>query len=190
MGKKENKCAKDYLEEELEKICLLEATTQPELKISTDEALAIYKQIQNELIPQEYAEYTDEQLSEIFESGELIEKLNQEDIFYNLNKNITVICPLCQKSNLVEDKSSIICQNVHSCNFKIDIRKTNVDLFELARRLDYSIAHHECDGVPHFQFKTSDNSNDSILFDQLSASKATCFLLMTCDKCSLMEFVI
>lgn len=92
----DKKSAKDYLEEELQKICLLEATTQPELKITVDEANDIYKQIQLELIPQSLGEYTDDELLEILSKEELDEKISQEAISNNINSY--VVCPLCQKN--------------------------------------------------------------------------------------------
>ncbi len=171
----------------MQKICLLEANTEPELRITTDEALEIYKQIQAELIPTSFSDYTDEQLSEILENEERLEKLNQETILNNFNKSL--VCPVCQKSNIYEENNMLICNNISGCKLKIDTLRCLVNLNELDRRLEIALAQHDCSEVPFFQFKARDE--DPVLFEQLIANKdASCFLLMSCEKCNFLEFII
>ena len=117
------------MQEELEKICLLEAKTNPNL-ITSDEAYEIYQQIQKELLPQ----YDTNQLDDYLKMLEIEEKLF-EDSINNINNNfLSVICPICFKSNLVQQNSIINCEN--SCNFKLDVVKTGIDMNQLKLRLD------------------------------------------------------
>lgn len=187
MGTKEQKTAKDYLEEELEKICLLEASTKPELKISIDEAIDIYKQIQKELIPTSFAGYNDEELIEILKQEEMQELGNQEAISNNSGTN--VICPLCQKTNLITNGSFIQCKD--SCDFRIDMTSMNISLSGLSERLSAAISHHDCNNRPVFQYKTNiqPGSQDAAFLKQLSGSTNSSFLLMSCDNCNFMEFI-
>ncbi len=186
---KDNKTAKDYLEQELQKICLLEATTQPELKINPDEAAEIYKQIQMELIPTSYGEFSEEQLLEILQQEEINEMRNQEAV--NSNLSTVVVCPVCQKSNLVQEQNLICCLNPAGCSFRFDVMKMNLQLCELERRLKSAISKHECAYVPSFEFKTGiqPNTKEAEVLAQLSGSKQSCFLLMSCDKCQDMQFI-
>lgn len=173
----ENRSTKDYLEEELKKICLFEATTQPELKITSDQAMEIYKQIQLELVPTSLSEFSDDQIAEIFAIEERNEKINQKDIIDQMNNDITVICPLCQKSNLIQEDSNIICTNAPMCNLRIDDSKLN--LIGLSKRLGFALNQHDCSEVPIFQFN-----------NMCTKSVKESHLIMTCNKCNLMEFII
>lgn len=185
MGTKEQKTAKDYLEEELEKICLLEATTKPELKISVDEAIDIYRQIQKELIPTSFAEYNDDELSEILMREEMQEFSHREAI--SNNSETKVICPLCQKTNLITNGPMIQCKN--SCDFKVDSATMNLN--DLSERLSAAISHHDCNNLPIFQYKSNiqSGSQDAALLKQLYGSTNSSFLLMSCENCNFMEFI-
>jgi hypothetical protein len=66
-GADSNTKLKDYLEDELNKICLLEANVE---SLPLEAALEMYQIMQSELIPNEYS---DEQLQEYYE----YEKMNQ-----------------------------------------------------------------------------------------------------------------
>ncbi|CAF0703806.1 unnamed protein product [Brachionus calyciflorus] len=174
---------KDYLEEELEKICLLEAKSEA---ITVDEALEIYKQIQNELIPQDFDEA---QLNDLLKQQEMEEMLNQESITYALSdKNSHVFCPVCQKEFLTQENSFVYCKNVlkNRCNFKISCQETNLDLDKLAERLELALRNHNCNEVPIFQFKTKDqmSRSDLIFVSQLYGSQpvASCFLLICSEN--------
>lgn len=178
---------KDYLEEELQKICLLEATTKPELKISVDEAAEIMRQIQLELIP---AQISDEELIEILRLEEQNDMMNQEAILNN--SSIYVVCPLCQKSSLEQSTPSLItCKNTAACNFKIDQTQVKCDLNELSVRLQKALASHNCSQVPYFQSRSDivPGSQDANMLMGLTGSFRSSFLLMSCDTCNLMEFI-
>lgn len=158
---------RDYLEEELEKICLLEAQTN---SITIDEAIEMYKEIQGELLPT----YDDKQLEEIIQSQQYEESI----LNAVLNNNLYVICPICQRANLSETHEQIYCRNSSQCHFKIEKSKANnIDLSTLQTRLETCVKQHECSEPPRFQFKTSE-------------SVTSCFLLMSCDKCEFMSFLI
>ncbi len=189
MNVKNEKTAKDYLELELQKICLLEATTQPELKINPDEAAEIYRQIQLELIPTSYGEFTEEQLLEILQQEEMNEMLNQDAVKSNMNT--VVVCPLCQKSNLVQEMNMIQCLNRGGCDFRFNVMEVNLQLSELKERLYSAITKHECANVPSFEFKAGiqPNTSDAEVLAQLSGSNKSCFLLMSCDQCQDMQFI-
>jgi hypothetical protein len=47
----------------------------------------------------------------------------------------------------------------------------------LATRLETCVKQHECNEPPRFQFKTSE-------------SITSCFLLMSCDKCEFLSFIV
>lgn len=187
VGAKDTKVtAKDYLEAELEKICLFEANTQPELKISPDEAMEILKQIQNELIPS--GEFSDEQLSEILYQEELKEIINNETI--QNNSEIYVVCPLCQKNNLIMNGEDVVCRNSVNCTFKME-KSLNLSLNGLSDRLETATGMHDCNNVPSFQFKNDvmENSEEAKVLKQMSGSTHSSFLLMSCEKCNFMEFI-
>lgn len=183
---------KDYLEEELEKICLLEAESN---SISVDEALKIYKQIQEEIIPNDLDEA---QLEELLKSQEREEMLNQDSICHALSDEYSrIFCPICQKEFLTQENSIIYCKNLlkNNCNFKINANETNLDLPKLADRLNKALLNHNCSEVPSFQFKTKDqmSQNDLILINLLSSfpsPNSSCFLIMSCENCSLMQSII
>ncbi len=95
-----------------------------------DHEYEIYQQIQQELLPK----YDTNQLENYLKMFELEEKY-YEDLINYFNKNVlSVICPICFKSNLVQLNSIINCMNC--CNFKLDVVKTGIDMNELKLRLD------------------------------------------------------
>ena len=177
----------------MEKICLLEAQTE---SISIDDAIEMYKQIQEELIPISFGDLSDEQIEELLKSQEMEDKMNQENILYvSMNKISQVFCPICQKEFLKQEYPTIYCQNVvnNNCNFKIDCQETNLDLEKLAVRLEDAMRQHQCNEIPYFQFKTKNSmdKNDLILFNQFSSSpNNSCFLLMSCDNCCFLQSII
>ncbi|RMZ95081.1 calpain-3 isoform X2 [Brachionus plicatilis] len=181
---------KDYLEEELEKICLLEAESNA---ISVDEALEIYKQIQEEIIPNDLDEA---QLDELLKSQEREELMNQDSIYHALSDEFSrIFCPICQKEFLVQENSVIYCKNFlkKNCNFRINCYEARIDLPKLAERLNTALVNHNCSEVPSFQFKTKDqmSQSDLILINQLSSFPThSCFLVMSCENCSLMQSLI
>lgn len=181
---------KDYLEEELEKICLLEAENN---SISVDEALEIYKQIQEEIIPNNVDEV---QLNELLNNQEREELMNQDSIYHALSDEYSrIFCPICQKEFLTQENSIIFCRNFlkNACNFKINCHETNLDLVKLADRLNNVLLNHSCSEIPIFQFKTKDqmSHNDLILISQLNPSPiSSCFLIFSCENCSLMQSII
>ena len=174
------------MDEELQKICLLEAKTSHDL-ITIDEAIDIYKQIQIELISNSFKDINDNQLEEI-----LVNIDREEEFIKNVTSNSSdIICPVCQRSNLVELDSMIACKNnSKGCSFRIDTSTTKETLKEFAARLDSAIRQHQqeqCSEVPVFLFKTADrlNKNEAFLINELSCPSASCFLMMSCEKCNL-----
>ena len=156
--KKKINSLKDYLDEELEKICLLNAKSNE--FIDYEEAMEIYKQIQDELSSSQYYDYDYE-----------IEALTQE---FTLNSP-SCICPICQKFLLKSDLNSIYCSN---CDFKINARKSDGDLLSLeclAQMLNEAVKEHGCSEIPAFQLVSDD--------DRL-------FLMMSCDKCNFMKVIV
>ncbi len=186
---------KDYLQEELQKICLLEATLNPNL-ITIDEAEDIYRQIQIEILPQYDIEAS--QLDDYLRQLEIEEKLFEDSILTSNNNFKQIICPVCQKSNLIQTQSWLKCQK--DCGFRVDSIKTGIDVNQLEQRLEIAMNKHEnCNEIPQFQFKTFESvgsnantiNNEQILFSQLSTlPQASCLLIMTCEKCQLMHMVI
>lgn len=173
----QNQKLKDYLEEELNKICLLEAKSE---SLPLDAALEIYQQIQHELIP---LEYTDNQLSEYYEYDQLNEMINNEAIYNQLHA--VVVCPICQKANLKKENNLIKCT---SCSFQIT---TQFELSDLSMRLEHAIKQHPCNDIPVFEYKNYVDKNDAVLMSQLGlSSNQSSFLIMSCDKCSFTQFII
>lgn len=174
----------------MEKICLLEAENN---SISVDEALEIYRQIQEEIIPNDLDEA---QLNELLNNQEREELMNQDSIYHALSDEYSrIFCPVCQKEFLTQENSVIFCKNLQKncCNFKVNCHETNLDLVKLAQRLNNALINHSCSEVPSFQFKTKDqmSHNDLILINQLNSCPVTsCFLIMSCENCSLMQSII
>jgi hypothetical protein len=184
MGEQKQKSnLKDYLGEELEKICLLEAKANYET-ITIDEAIEIYKQIQSELLELDY----DEKLAKEF----LASDAPDETEFTSTDQ---VICPICQKASLFENPSqSIECES-NLCNFKLDCSQTTtkMSLQYLNSKLNTVVQMHCCNEVPKFEFKPIESCSPSelILLKEFSSSATlfNAFLLMHCDKCGFMQFV-
>lgn len=147
------KTLKDYLNSELEKICLEEATKD---LISIDDANEIYKQIQYELSMEDMNQIIDENI-----------RFN-DDIF-----ETKVICPLCQKCELKETQYTIEC---YQCQFKLNRIQSNIRLKDLSHLLEDAVTQHKCNEVPYFQ--TSGSNVDEFI------------LLMNCDKCNFMKFIL
>ncbi len=166
---------RDYLDEELEKICLLEAKTNNSL-ITIDEAAEIYKQIQSELLPSSYYDLDDEQLEEIIKRQDLEQDLV---VAASNEANKIVVCPVCMKSNLTQTDSRIYCPNSvnnNSCSFRLDTSVVKINLSELASRLQNSTSEHSCHNVPEFMFENT--------------SESSYCLIMLCDKCGFMQSII
>ena len=144
--------------------------------ISIDEAVDIYKQIQNELIPSQFSSLDDHQIEEIIRAQE-----QEEELVLNASTlaNKTIVCPICIKANLVQEKNFIYCQNfqINSCNFILDCSKINrMSLDELGRRLNESIKQHSCNETPIFMFNNSDMKS----FD----------LMLICDSCGHLQSLV
>jgi hypothetical protein len=151
---------KDYLAEELEKICLFQATSNE--FISYDDAMEIYKQIQEELSTTEYYDYEKE-----------VENMCRK------NSDFSCICPICLKFDLKyldNNNSCIFCSN---CNFRINTTKSNNEKLTIecfADLLNNSVKIHNCVGVPVFQQITDDDGSK--------------FLILICDACNYMKIII
>lgn len=191
VNSKENRTTKDYLEQELEKICRLEAVTRPDLKITADEASELIRQIQLEMIPVEYGGLSDEQLSEIFDAEEADEIMQREAIRQNDEGGVNVVCPVCQKASLIQREGVIGCPAQNGCLFKVEKSQLDLTLGELAKLLDKAMSCHECTNVPSFEFKAGivANSAEAMLLKQMTGSSRNCFLLMSCDKCQHMQYI-
>jgi hypothetical protein len=137
---------KDYLDDELEKICLLEAKVSDQL-ISIDEAADIYKQLQYELI--QHQQYDDDVFYQ-----------HQEVEMPSINNH--VICPLCQKSELsIDNKKFISCPK---CFLWIDADARQMTLSDLNLCLENAVKQHNCPEIPYFKmFKEQENSNGTLL---------------------------
>jgi hypothetical protein len=92
----------------------------------------------------------------------------KDDIF-----EIKVICPLCQKCELEETQFTIECKQ---CSFKLNTIQSNIRLKDLSYLLENAVAQHTCNEVPYFQ--TSGSNIDEFI------------LLMSCDKCNFMKFIL
>ena len=149
---------KDYLAEELEKICLFQATSN---ELSYDEAMEIYKQIQEELGSTQYYDYEKE-----------------IDNICTQSSSFSCICPVCLKFNLNyldNEKSCIYCSN---CNFRINTRKSNHEKLTIecfADLLNNSVKAHKCAEMPVFQ--------------QIIDDDGTQFLILICDACNFMMVI-
>lgn len=154
---------KDYLQEELKKICILEAKTNKSL-ISSDEADEIYSQIQQELLTER-----------LIEEYAQMEAMEEEMALNQKSHRSVVVCPVCVKSNLVEDRSSIWCENVSvgACEFKINGHPNGLDLAQLAARLEAACHEHPCLNTPVFMYESS-----------------PCCLLMACEQCNFTKSII
>lgn len=172
---------KDYLESELQKICLLEAKTNPTF-ISIDEATDIYNQIQMELLSfKSFKDINDNEIEDFMRNIENDNQLSLEE----------TICPICQKANLLEANSMIAC-SATQCPFKIDMNKSGMDLSQLTARLQSLIRQHTCDEIPRFQFKSSDaiTNNDLVMLNQFTSGKQVSFyLIATCDNCNFLDVI-
>ena len=124
-GNDSNTKLKDYLEDELNKICLLEANIE---SLPLDAALEMYQIMQSELIPNQYS---DEQLQEYYEYEQANENMYSEVM--------TVVCPMCQKSSLIQTNKQIV-----KCNECLFAMKTNLSLGELALKLNNALDQHAC----------------------------------------------
>ena len=174
---------KDYLEDELQKICLLEANSSRNV-ISVDEALDIYSQIQSELIPISLTDINENQIEEYLKNLEEDEQSVREE-------SSNVCCPVCQRSNLVERNSMITCSS-HACTFKIDMQKSGLTLSRLHARLEHVMGQHACTELPCFQFKSAEmfNKSDLIMLGQFNAaSSASFFLMISCEHCNFLDLI-
>lgn len=153
--------------------------------ISIDEAIEIYKQIQAEL-----------SASLLDPDQELIEEiLKGEEAQQNLSEDTSsIMCPVCQKANLIEENNQIRCRNSGvRCNFAMDTSRSGLTLYELGRRLEIAVHNHTCNEIPTFEFRSIDptNRNDVIFITQLSCQPNTnCLLLMSCENCNFMHSLI
>ena len=156
---------KDYLEEELAKICVLEAKTNKTLVVSVDEADEIYKQIQLELM-------NDQDVVE--------EMLRMEQLEVEASLAATVTCPLCFRTNLMQENGHIYCPNVavRRCEFQVDMRSCGFDLAQLKNRLENRVAQHACSNTPVFMFESENGGQAS-----------PCCLIMMCESCGFMQSV-
>ncbi len=116
------------MEDELNKICLLEANVE---SLPLEAALEMYQIMQSELIPNEYS---DEQLQEYYEYEKMNENMNNEII-----QVTAVVCPICQKSNLNQTNNQII-----KCNKCLFAMKTSLSLGELSFKLNNALYQHTC----------------------------------------------
>jgi len=137
-GKKEK--LRDFLNEELEKICLLEADKN---LITIDEAINLYKEVQSEMLNQEYEDF-------------------EEAWLLSSQANDSVVCPMCQRTKLNEDNYNRVI-NCGNCGFKISTAQKKLTLAELAFKLQNAVAQHECAEVPYFQYCAESNEVDLIM---------------------------
>ncbi len=174
----EDKPAKlrDYLDEELEKICLLEAKTNHSL-ITIDEAAEIYKQIQSEVLPSSLYDLDDAQLEDIIKRQDLEQELAVSASTKTAAE--VVVCPVCMKANLTEGNFYIFCPNSInniSCSFRLNTSVVKFGLSGLTVRLQRAMGDHSCHHVPEFMFE--------------NAAESSYCLIMLCDKCGFMHSIV
>jgi hypothetical protein len=175
---------KNYLEIELQKICLLEANTNPNLVLSVDQANEIYSQIQNELSAQ-LSDKDDIEIENILKNIENVDQLELD----------VLCCPVCKKSNVTEKDATIFCENSSNCIFKINNSK--LTLSQLKTRIDMSMSQHEestcCDKLPFFQFKNQETivPSDLVMLQHFttSAQHVSFFLLVSCESCNFLDII-
>ena len=160
---------KDMIEQELEKICLLEAKTSPDL-LSIEEAAELYEQIEREIllsIMQDEEDELNQRLLKEYEADQFQLEKSFED------EQACILCPICQRANLREDNGKIFCSNNQAgqCTFGVDKSATSVSILELGKRLEMAMGDHGCMEVPRFQL---DNSAS---------------LRMLCDKCQFAKVI-
>ncbi len=169
-----------------ERILIKDFTTDP--PSASDDEYVIYQQIQQELLPK----YDTNQLENYLKMLELEEKYYEDLINYFNNNFLSVICPICYKSNLVQQNTLINCKN--SCNFKPDVVKTGIDMNQLKLRLDIVMdLHVNCFEVPQFQFMNNEimDKNELVILSHMSTLPSeSCSLIMYCDKCNFLQMVI
>ena len=158
----------------MEKICLLEAKTNPDL-ITIDEAIVIYKQIQAELIPN--SNQDEEIIKELLESE---------------NIKTSVVCPICQKANIVQEGSIIYCKNTTGCILRINVSDSNLSLNDLVARLEQAVKQHPCNEVPYFKFKDSLDRSDLALLSLIKPNSinSSYLLIMSCEHCQFMQSIL
>lgn len=163
---------KDIIEQELEKICLLEAKTSPDL-LSIEEAAELYEQIEREILLSIMQDEEDELNQRLLKEYEA-EQSHLEKSFED--ERASILCPICQRANLREDADRIVCQNsaAGQCTFAV-LKKTaagGVCIIELERRLESAMSDHACMEVPRFRLDDSPVS-----------------LKMLCDKCQFAKVI-
>ena len=141
---------KDIIEEELEKICLLEAKTRPDL-LSIEEAAELREQIEREILLSIIQDEEDELNQRLIKEYEA-EQTQLEKSFEADQAN--VLCPICQRANLIENALQIVCENKRAgqCAFGVDKTRTCDSIADLARRLESAMSDHACMEVPSFHF--------------------------------------
>ena len=143
------------------KICLLQASSNE--FVSYDEAMEIYKQMQQELSSTQYYDYDYE-----------IDILSDETKISNFN----CICPICLKfvlNYLNEDKCCIHCSN---CNLRINTSKYNGEKLTIecfADLLNNSVKEHNCTETPIFQ--------------QIADDDGSQVLMASCDACNFIKII-
>jgi hypothetical protein len=159
------------LEEELQKICLLEARTNASL-MNVDEAPEIYKQIQLELLQ----DLEDTQLEAILNMQDFEREMATSSSAATTTTQL--VCPVCMKGSLQESSSQIFCSraSLGSCGFRVSTAVVRMNLGELAGRLQTAVAEHSCDSVPQFIFENS--------------SAESLNLIIMCEKCRFMRSII
>lgn len=102
-------------------------------------------------------------------------------------QTVVVICPMCQKSNLKHEQNMIRCMNNY-CQFRTI---TNLNLIDLNNRLNNALQQHQCNETPTFQFKNCTDQNDALFLKQFGIlSNQSSFLIMSCDHCNFLHFII
>ncbi|XP_076435137.1 RPA-interacting protein B-like isoform X2 [Babylonia areolata] len=130
-----------------------------------DLTLALIEEIQEEMKAEEaklIAEYEIYQVSLEKEEAALCDAIEL--------LNTRPICPVCTKSQLMENKGTIFCK----CGVRI-FTEDGVGLDFVQRQLEDGRQLHECDGQPVFS-----------VHDQFGITN----LLMTCQKCDFMYIVV
>lgn len=131
-----------------------------------DEVVTFMESIKTELLQEEEKVITEYQEMLRFEESTLQASICCEERGF-------VICPLCQKNNLVQVNATISCL----CGLKIDTELDNLTLVHLKQQLNQGVELHNCRCCSTVKFSV--NSLCGITN-----------LLMTCQNCDFMFIVI
>jgi len=132
-----------------------------------DEILSIMDEIKRELQREEQHMLEEYRASEMFEQSQLADTIGDTDP----NK---VICPICKRNWLLQNKNVIFC----ACGLRLDMEQDGLMLSNLKQQLENGVTSHElmsCTGSAQF-FACSEGGITS--------------LMMSCPSCDFMFVVV